>query len=397
MRILYTYIIKEHIFPFFMSLGIILFLFVLNIIMKMMSSFVGKGIDILIIIEFFYLSLGWILAMAIPMSVLVATLMAYGRLAQDNEYAVMQSSGISIFKVLTPAFTIGIALSFFMLSFNNHILPEMNHKNKLLKHAIKRKKPMAVVEPGFFINDIPGVIFKAEEVDNINKTLTDVIMIQKSTIEKSRRTITAKTGKVYFDENSSNYNFEFYDGEFSNLDLKESNNYIRSAFSKMILRVEDKNGSFKVDDNDYYSDREKSTDSLMAKIQRLEARKASKEIINSVKVEYYKKFAISFACLIFALTGAPLGLMSGKGGLGSSAVLSIILFTIYWIFLMSGEDLSDRGLLNPVFAMWNANIITGILGVFMIWQASKGAKISFGFIPTFFRYLKSIFSKGRNA
>ncbi|MFO7810450.1 MAG: LptF/LptG family permease, partial [Candidatus Delongbacteria bacterium] len=80
---MYSYILKEHIFPFVMSLVMILSLFVLNIIMKMMTKFVGKDLDLFVIIEFFYLSLGWILALAIPMSVLVASLMAYGRFYQD--------------------------------------------------------------------------------------------------------------------------------------------------------------------------------------------------------------------------------------------------------------------------------------------------------------------------
>jgi lipopolysaccharide export system permease protein len=362
----------------------------------MMGDFVGKGIDILIIMEFFFLSLGWILALAIPMSVLVASLMAYGRLAQDNEFAVMQASGVSILKIMSPSIIMGILLSWGMLNFNNYILPEMNHKNKLLSRSIQRKKPLAIVEPGFFINDIPGIIIKAEDVDREKKLLKKVILIQKNQRESARRTITAEEGKVYFDEKTSYHNFEFFNGELSNLDLKNSDQYQSAKFSKLIFRVLDKKSNFTVSESSHYSDREKSADSLRSKIARLKRKNGSKKTIGSIEVELYKKYSISFACLIFVLIGAPLGLMSGKSGLGASAVLSIVIFVIYWVFLMSGEDFADRGLLNPIFAMWNANIIIGFLGLIMMWQASRGAKISFTFLRTWFETIKSIFSRGKN-
>lgn len=393
MRILNRYILKEHIFPFFISLGIILFLFVLNIILRMMSKFVGKGIDFLVILEYFMLSMGWVLAMAIPMAVLVATLMAYGRLAQDNEYAIMQSSGISIFRVMAPSLVMGLLLSWGMLNFNNYILPEMNHKNKLLGRSISRKKPLAVIEPGFFISDIPGYIIKAEDVDRKNKILKKIILIQNNDREVARRTIIAEEGKVYYDEKTSYHNFEFYNGEISNLNLKNNTEYLNSTFSKMIIRVLDKRANFKRSNATDYSDREKSADSLRAKIARLKKRNSSQRVIGAVEVELYKKYSISFACIIFVLIGAPLGLMSGKSGMGASAVLSILIFIVYWSFLMSGEDLADRGLLNPLLAMWNANIITGILGIFMIRQASRGSKISFTFLNVWFQSIKSIFIK----
>ncbi|PID30205.1 MAG: hypothetical protein CR982_01490 [Candidatus Cloacimonadota bacterium] len=396
MNILTRYIIKEHVFPFFISLGVILFLFVLNLVLRMMGDFVGKGIDLLVIMEFFFLSLGWILALAIPMSVLVASLMAYGRLAQDNEFAVMQASGISILKIMAPSLVMGLLLSWGMLSFNNYILPEMNHKNKLLRRSIQRKKPLAIIEPGFFIDDIPGMIIKAEDVDRENKILKKIILIQKNKRSNARRTITAERGRVFFDEKTSYHNFEFFNGELSNLDLKNSDNYVSSKFSKMVIRVLDKKSNFTVSKSNYYSNREKSADSLRSKISRLKSRKSSPKIIAAVEVELYKKYSISFACLLFVLIGAPLGLMSGKSGLGASAVLSIIIFIFYWVFLMSGEDLADRGLMNPFFAMWNANIIMGILGLIMMWQASRGAKISFTFLKTWFVIVKDMFARGKN-
>ncbi len=387
---LYGYIIREHIFPFFMSLGMILSLFILNIVMKMMTTFVGKGLDLIVIIEFFYLSLGWILAMAIPMSVLVASLMAYGRLSQDNEWSVMQSSGISIFQAMAPAIIASILLSWGMIFFHNNILPEMNHRSKIIKQSITRKKPLAVIEPGIFITDIPGYVIKAETVDHYNNELFKVILIESSKSGKERRTITAEKGKLFYDQAVKRYRIILTDGEIANLDPQKPEGYFRSKFSKMELTKEVSGIDFEVEDKNYYGDREKSADSLLAKIERLKAKKSSTLLIAQVVVEYHKKYALSIACIVMVLIGAPLGLMSGRGGLGPSVTMSILIFMIYWFFLISGEDLADRGKLDPVLAMWNANVVIGILGLFLVRYASRGVKINFTWIRTFFSY---VFSK----
>ncbi len=393
MKILYSYILKEHFFPFFMSLALILSLFVLNIIMKMMTAFVGKDLEILIIIEFFYLSMGWILALAVPMSVLVASLMAYGRLSQDNEWTVMQSGGISVYQALLPALLAGILLSVGMMYFHDNILPEMNHRNKVMRRAITRKKPLAVIEPGVFVSDIPGLVIRADKVNHQKNELYKVILLDNSRTGKYRRTITADTGRVVYDESSSRYIITLKEGEIANLDPQKPEGYFMSRFSKMEISKEVSGVDFEVQENAHVGDREKSTDSLKAKIERLKARRASPLLIAQVEVEYYKKFALSFACIVMVLVGAPLGLMSGKSGLGGSATMSILVFTVYWFFLVSGEDLAGRGKIDPLYAMWNANFFIGVLGMFLIYYASKGYKISFKWISVPLQRIFKIFGK----
>jgi len=387
LRIIYFYIFRGHIFPFFMSLGMILSLFILNIVMKMMTKFVGKDLDLLVIIEFFYLSLGWILALAVPMSVLVASLMAYGRLSQDNEWSVMQSSGISVYQAMAPSLIASVLLSWGMIFFHNNILPEMNHRSKIIKSSITRKKPLAVIEPGIFVTDIPGYVIKAESVDHVNNELHKVILIESSKTGKERNTITAEKGKLIYDQAIKRYRITLTDGEIANLDPQKPEGYFRSKFTKMELTKEVAGVDFEVRDKNYYGDREKSTDSLYAKIERLKARKASPILIAQVQVEYHKKYALSIACIIMVLIGAPLGLMSGRGGIGASATMSILIFMIYWFFLISGEDLADRGKVDPVYAMWSANVVIGLLGIVLVRYSSRGVKISFAWIAASLEYI----------
>jgi lipopolysaccharide export system permease protein len=83
------------------------------------------------------------------------------------------------------------------------------------------------------------------------------------------------------------------------------------------------------------------------------------------RVEIYKKNSIALACLVFVLIGVPLGLAVARGGVGLIASLAVFVFLFYWVTLVQGEKLADRGLLPPWLGMWAANVIIGALGVYL--------------------------------
>jgi lipopolysaccharide export system permease protein len=93
--------------------------------------------------------------------------------------------------------------------------------------------------------------------------------------------------------------------------------------------------------------------------------------IHEYSVEIYKKYSIPFACVVFVLIGAPLGIMARRGTFGVAASLSLGFFLLYWACLIGGEKLADRGLLQPWFGMWSANIIIGLLGLYLTFKMAR--------------------------
>lgn len=89
------------------------------------------------------------------------------------------------------------------------------------------------------------------------------------------------------------------------------------------------------------------------------------------RVEIYKKNSIALACLVFVLVGVPLGLSVARAGVGLVATLAVFVFLFYWISLVQGEKLADRGLLSPVVGMWAANVIIGVLGVYLFFREAR--------------------------
>jgi lipopolysaccharide export system permease protein len=99
--------------------------------------------------------------------------------------------------------------------------------------------------------------------------------------------------------------------------------------------------------------------------------RAARERAAAYEVEIQKKYAIALACLVFALVGAPIALRFQRGGVGLVLGVSVAVFTVYYIGLIGGEELGDRLILSPFFAMWTPNLIFATAGLFGLWRIRK--------------------------
>lgn len=105
---------------------------------------------------------------------------------------------------------------------------------------------------------------------------------------------------------------------------------------------------------------------------------AQREVLDGLSVEIHKKFALSFACLVFVLFGPPIALRFPRGGVGVTIGVSIVVFGLYYICLMGGEALADKGRLPAFIAMWIANVIFGLAGIALLWRVESTTDTSRG-------------------
>ena len=127
--------------PFLGWLGTLMFLLLMQFLIRYLPDLVGKGLPLSAIIELIAYNLAYMVVLAVPMSVLIASLMGFGRLAESNAYLVIKSAGISLPRLLWPALLMSVVLAAGMGYFNNIILPEANFRAKSLWQDIRRKKP----------------------------------------------------------------------------------------------------------------------------------------------------------------------------------------------------------------------------------------------------------------
>ena len=431
MRLLSRYIIKELFLPFIFSLLIIVFLLFTNFLLRAIDRFLGKGIDVWTILEYLVLNLAWIIALAVPMAVLIAALMTFGRLSEDNEITAMRTSGISFLTIIRPALFFGLIVGGTLVYFNNFVLPHMNHRARILSGDIYRKRPGLSIEPGYFVEDIPNYSLIIGGQDN--EMMQDVRIFSKDNKE-TQTTIFAKQGKLSTIDDA--IVLTLYDGEIHELDLLDYGNFRRIKFERhriiipaddLLLKRRDKSSRtdremtvpMMIKKQKTYSERITTVKSRLAKSfdraigdsivppnletateiislyraqlktdttltdaqfrvndrrARSLERQAKNEYnliysyhksMNKYGVEIHKKFSLPFACLLFVLVGAPLGVLAKKGGFVVGMSMSFGFFLVYYIMLIGGEEIADRNILQPYVAMWLPNLILLIIALYL--------------------------------
>ena len=166
MRILERYVLREHLFPFLIGFSVVIFLLTLDFLFELVDLAVTKGVSAGIVIELFVLSLGWMMALAVPCAVLIATLATFGRLAQDNEIAAMRANGVNLVRIVGAPLTAAALLAGMLVLFNNHVLPETNHALANLMVDVSRKRPTTQISEGVFIDGFEGYNIFVEKVNN---------------------------------------------------------------------------------------------------------------------------------------------------------------------------------------------------------------------------------------
>jgi lipopolysaccharide export system permease protein len=172
------------------------------------------------------------LTLAVPMSVLVATLMAFGSLSSNNEITIMKASGISLTKLMFPVLICACIVTYLMVQFNNEVLPEANHKARVLLQDISKTKPTFILEAGKFSDDIGGAkIFVRKTFENSNEI--EGVYIYDYANPNSKNLITAEKGDISFTNDFKNVVMNLRNGEIHQLNnLDVANKYRKVEFEK---------------------------------------------------------------------------------------------------------------------------------------------------------------------
>ena len=225
MNTLNKYLFKQSLIPFLLSVAVITTVLFLQFLIRAVDRFLGKGLDVFTIFEYLYLNLAWIIALSVPMSLLISSVMTFGRMAQQNEITALKSAGVNLYNIIKPAILFGSLVGIGLCLFNNFILPEMNYNARLLARDIYKKKPELSIEPGYFVDMIPQYTMIVKEMDG--KDFKDVKIFSKN--QKSEQTtIYANQGSLSSD--GIMITIDLMDGEIHEIDLSDYDYYRKIKF-----------------------------------------------------------------------------------------------------------------------------------------------------------------------
>ncbi|MCH7760428.1 LptF/LptG family permease [candidate division TA06 bacterium] len=390
--IIARYILKEHIGPFLLALAVLSFVLIMNRVFELVDLIIGKGLDVKTVLEVFVLSLPFILAVTVPMAVLVAALMAFGRLSQDWEIVALKTSGVNMMRILSPILLASILLSMGMVYFNNHILPESNHRVKNLLIDIAQKKPTLKIKEGVFIQAFKGFDTFIRKIDQKTQEIHDIVIYE---INKDVfRTIIAGQGEIFTSPEGGMIEILLLDGEIHELLQGDWWRYRRLKFQRHRLRIPVEN-EWSRQERTYRGDRELSARDMKKKVDEIrisiQERKERMKVledpkkrelerrailskereINRYLVEIHKKYSIPFSSFAFLLIGAPLGIAMRRGGMGVGFGIALLFFVLYYIALVVGEELADRKLVLPLLAMWTPNLLLSLIGGYLLYHIGQ--------------------------
>lgn len=416
--LIWRYILRSHVAPFFFGTTTIMALFLLQYLMRWIDQLASKGIDFVTIGEFVALNLSWILVLAVPIGVLFSTLMAFGSMSAAHEITVLKASGMGLFRMMVPVIVMGLCVTGLVFYYTDNVLPDTNLRLSTMMRDITRTKPTFAIDAGQFTTQMEGFTILARRVDTTGM-LYGVTIYDNSKADR-QNVVSADTGRLGFSPSLTKMVLNLDRGEIHQMNKRKPTDYRVITFEHHQLTMDaerffyeqtDASGSSRGDremrisemqaiirrSDTIVQDANRQFDSLLAKhMQYLQGsgvpgttdtayarsraltvassirasiegaafrRVSEQSTINRYEVEIYKKYAIPAACILFVFVGCPLGILTKGGNFGLSAAISLGFYVLYWVSLIGGEKLADRGLLSPALAMWLGNVLLAIFGI----------------------------------
>lgn len=355
----------KEILPIFL-IGLMTFTIILLMdkIFKIIELIITRGVKIShILMLLLYISPSFLI-FTIPMALLLGTLLAFGRLSQDNEITALKASGISLYQLYIPVllFSLGTYLLTSFLVFYG--LPWGNRGFKSTLFLIAQSKADVEIKERVFSDEFDGFVIYVDKVPIQGKKMEGIMIYDERSKDKTN-TIFAREGYLYNDPKSQEVILNLHHGEIHRFEPL-NNIYQKMYFQSYDLRLELSSTFAKLGKK--LKEHEMSIEEIKEKI---EKRRLVGEDITPQEVELHKRYSIPFSCLIFGLIGVPLGIQPRRSGRSYGLILSILIILIYYIALTASEILAMEKEIPPSWAGWAPNLLFGIFGIYLLIISAK--------------------------
>ena len=457
-------IIRAFIGPFFATFLIGLFVLVMQFFWLYLDDLVGKNLDFLTLAKLIGFVSATAVPLALPLALLLSSIMTFGNLGESFELVAIKSAGISLNRFMRPLLVIAILIAGVAFLFANNIIPVANLKMAALKYDIIVTKPAFDIKEGVFYDKIEGFAIKIGKKEKDDSTIRNVIIYEKN-YNLQDYMMTAESGVMRATPDKRYLEFILHNGwryEEKGQRMVTKTDFTRSSF-KQYKKVFDLS-SFKMNKTEdtlfkydpkmlsvrqlvfaidsmskfntvylrrsrlelypylsFFRYRDSSfkpparvpvlttfsqvtTDSLLQEISdkaltQIGAAKSSlellanddqarKDLITKHWIEWNRKFALSAACIVLFMIGAPLGSIIRKGGLGTPMVFAVIFFVLFHLLNTFGEKFAKEHVTSPFFGMWLSTLVLIPVGFFLTLKAMKDSQL---FNQEFyFRFLRNV-------
>jgi len=364
-RIIDRYIARELIVPFVLGIGIFTSILLVARILKLVEMVVNRGVPLLQVLKLFSYILPAFLEVTVPMALLLAVLVAFGRLSSDSEVIALQASGVGLYRLAAPVGLFAVVVALLTLALGLYARPWGNSRMRSGLYEIVKARASAGIKARVFNDDFLGLVLYVDRIDPPGTTMHG-ILIADNRDPSLQNTVFASFGYVVPSEESRTLTLRLLDGTIYT-SSKRKKGYQETRFSTYDINL----------DLDLALAKPHKKEANEMGLQELRDTIAQKTAANEpafvARVALQRRFSIAFGCLVFAALGIPLGVRPSRAVHSRGFSVSLGLIFVYYLFLTLGQNLGERGVLDPVAAAWAPNAILSCLAVFLLYRMGRGA------------------------
>lgn len=348
--ILARYLLTQFIPPFLFGLSLFSGVLLLDKIFDLIDLLVNKGVPLALSAKIFSLFLPTVLSLSVPMSVLLACLLTFGRLSEDNEILALRSSGLSFRQILWPPLLLAALIAVALVPFNTQLAPRAMGQFRSIHHQIVKMDPLQI-EPNQFVS-LRNIRLYAGEVVRDKKLLKNVWLYRLFPDYTER--VYAPNGK--WDSNDRQLNLTLLNGQIERFSRDPAEDFLHIAYKTYGITVP----LMTPTDERSRNWREHTSVELRRELQQRTLLQAP---TGEIRSEYHLRYAIAFAPLALALVGVPLGMTLERGGRGVGFSAAVGVLFVYYLLLVMGMNLAEKEKVPPPAALWMANAVATVAGL----------------------------------
>lgn len=366
MKIIDRYIIRELFFSFTLSLSLLMSAFLTQQMLRFSRLSADSGISFLVLLKLAPYIIPVFLVLAIPLAMLLSSILTFARFSTDHEMTALKSAGISIYRILPPVFVFALfAFSLSLLS-STTLQPAANNRIKQETYeAMKNQKNLGLQE-GVFNNLFNLLIY----VKNIKGTynLEGVLISDRS--QKESRIITANHGKILNDPSTESLFLKLEDGHI-HYESQDGSDFQIASFSTYYMKIE---SGKTIEGIRLFKKAWGMSIRELRKLIKARAPGTNERDYRRLFLEFHKKFSVPSAVLVLGILGVPIGIRSRFSSRFAGFIVSLAVIFLYYILDTGCEIVALEGIMNPVLAAWLPVLILIILTMFMLFRESVAVR-----------------------
>ncbi len=196
MKTLHKFLLRSYLGPFVFTFFISIFILLMQFLWKYIDDLVGKGLEWYIIAKLMFYVAETLVPMALPLAILLSSLMTFGNLGENYELGAMKSSGLSLQKIMLPLTIFTLCISLIAFYFSNNVLPDVNLKMYQLLYDVRESKPAFKVREGVFYNGLDGYSMRIGKKEEDGKTIKQILIYDHTDFHGNNKVLYADSGKM---------------------------------------------------------------------------------------------------------------------------------------------------------------------------------------------------------